>query len=691
MNRFLKWILAGVGIVVVLLVIVTFVLPKVVDPNNYKEKVRAVVYDRTGRELTIGEEIEWTVFPSIGLDLRNLSLSNRAGFGDQPMLTVGEARVSVKLIPMFRNKIEIGQIYLTGVSAYLRQNADGQNNWEDLTPALSDNTVMQQVVDGAVAKFEIEISDGSITLHNTNQSVEIPGGNAVGMELGQPFDMKGQFTVNMVQEELAGEVRFGGRVQPASNGKWLGIEGIDTSFKGEKGVAGKTLPLEMTATANAEVDLSTRQAKLSDFVFRLFDLAVNGDLNVTSLSSTPSYTGVFKLNEFSPKSLMKELGMEELQTEDETVLTRMSGDMKFAGAPGDFNMQELSVKLDKSTFNGTFSIKGSDHSQLDYDFEIDSLNLDNYSSAVKDESGENSETESRNPIQAFGIFFILPGGGDLSIGELVASGLTVTDINVTTSSKISELRLFPISAKLYGGQQQGDIKLDISGSSPILTTNQILTGIQVEGFLKDLTGNAKLEGTGDFYMKIRTDLTNSEIARRSLSGDIGLSVIDGAIVGIDVADSINFVASTLGKQTKPAGATEQDKKTEFGEFIVTGIFDKGILRSDDLTMLSPLLTATGKGSINLVNETINYVLKPMLVNDMNVEGLDKFSGTPIPVKITGSVYEPEFSVDIISGLTGSQKAQLDEKKAELTNSLLNEVLGSKKKKKKKDKDKEEYR
>ena len=133
MNRFLKWLLALAGVVVILLVVVAFVLPKVVDPNNYKgEKFVRRFSRKTGRELTIGGEIEWSVFPTLGLDLSDLSLSNRAGFGERPMLRVDEARISVKLMPIFSKKVEVGRLSLTGISAFLRQNADGQNNWDDL-------------------------------------------------------------------------------------------------------------------------------------------------------------------------------------------------------------------------------------------------------------------------------------------------------------------------------------------------------------------------------------------------------------------------------------------------------------------------------------------------------------------------------------------------------------------------------
>ena len=54
MNKFLKWLVVAVAVVAIILIVTAVVLPKVVDPNNYKEKIRTAVLEETGRELTIG-------------------------------------------------------------------------------------------------------------------------------------------------------------------------------------------------------------------------------------------------------------------------------------------------------------------------------------------------------------------------------------------------------------------------------------------------------------------------------------------------------------------------------------------------------------------------------------------------------------------------------------------------------------
>jgi AsmA protein len=117
----------------------------------------------------------------------------------------------------------------------------------------------------------------------------------------------------------------------------------------------------------------------------------------------------------------------------------------------------------------------------------------------------------------------------------------------------------------------------------------------------------------------------------------------------------------------------KDEKTEFAELTMSGVFNEGVLSSDDLLMLSPLLRATGEGTVNLVEESIDFVLKPVLTGEAG-EALGKLNGVAIPVKLSGNMYEPGIRVDIVAALAESQKEVITKKADEYIGGLL----GSKK-------------
>jgi len=689
-KKLLKLVLVVIGFVVVLLVVAAVVLPMVVDPNDYKEKISASVLKDTGRELTIGGEIQWTVFPSLGLGLSDVTLGNRSGFGDQPMMDIGEAGASVKLMPLFKRKLEVGELKLSDVAINLIRKADGQTNWQDFTSARSKAKTTSSGEGGGFDRFVIsgiQISNANVTFNDADEITELKKFElkASDIELGRPFDLKGGFSLNLAAQKLVGEAKFGGRVQSTANGARLGIEGFEFLLKGERGPAGEKLSLDLSVNADVDIDVTNNKATLSSFVFRLHDMRVTGALDVTAISSAPVYTGRLNVAEFNPKSLLQALGLNVPLTSESNALIRLQADMSFAGSSNSADMRELTVGFDQSTFKGRLKVDNFDSPKLAFDFQIDQLNLDDYmpptESGAVPESTPKSVSESA-PVSAPGtaetdlsveVFRGFTGGGDFRIDELVVNGLTVTDVSLKMSSDGKGVRFFPAKASLYGGQHEGDIRIDASGERPILIAKHGVMGVQTERLLQDLAGSSRLQGEGEFSLKIRTDLSNSNTVLQALSGNLAVSVLNGAIVGIDVVDTIDAVKTVLGKQDEIESEVDDSKKTEFAELSMSGAFDRGVLSSDDLVMLSPLLEATGEGTFDLARESIDYVLSPVLTDAAGGQNLGKLSGVPIPIKLTGNLYEPDYMIDILAVVVGSQK-ELIHKKAD---DLINQALGGK--------------
>ena len=651
MNSFLKWILAAAGVAVVLFVIAAVVLPMVVDPNNYKDEISAAVLKETGRELTIGGDINWSVFPGLGLGVSELTLTEPGGSGDDPMVDIGEAQVSVKLLPLFRKQVEIGRVDLKDVSVSLNKVA-GQDA-------------------GTVSG--ILISDANISIVPASQSA-VPGTNTANIELAQAYNLDGDFSVFVADPELAGDVKFSGLIQPAKNAKHVWLEGLDMSFSGKQGPGEQLVPLEATFSANADIDLAKDSVGLNDFVLTLYDMALRGDVDVTSVSTEPEAHGQIKLAEFNPKSLMRKLNMEPPGTTNPDALTSLQGETRFTYASDSIDLQELLVRFDDTELAGYFKLADFDLPSVSFDFQIDQLNLDDYAETGQSDGGPGSE-ESDLGVDTFRG---LAGGGDFTIGTLVYSGMTATDVKITMTSDRTGVRLHPVNADFYGGKHEGDIRIDAQGSNPLLKANLGLSGVQAGDLLKDLAGEARLLGRADFFLQVESDITNSRSTFETLTGDMGMHVIDGSIFGIDVSKTLNLVSSALGQKKEVSGETQADEKTEFAALSMSGVFVNGILNSDDLIMQSPLLNATGKGSFNLVNETVDYVLSPVLTDDSGVQALDKLSGVAIPIRLTGNIYEPDYKVDVVAAVAASQKDVIDEK----ANELIGKLLGGKKDKKK---------
>src|SRR5581483_8441812 len=125
------------GTIVVLLVIVVVALLLFVHPDSYRGRIEEAVRQQTGRELTIGGKLELRIFPWLAFSVQGLSLGNPPEFGSQPFLTVQQASIGVRPLPMLLSRrLEVSRISVDGLSAHLVKRGT-TNNWHDLTESKS--------------------------------------------------------------------------------------------------------------------------------------------------------------------------------------------------------------------------------------------------------------------------------------------------------------------------------------------------------------------------------------------------------------------------------------------------------------------------------------------------------------------------------------------------------------------------
>lgn len=90
----------------------------------------------------------------------------------------------------------------------------------------------------------------------------------------------------------------------------------------------------------------------------------------------------------------------------------------------------------------------------------------------------------------------------------------------------------------------------------------------------------------------------------------------------------------------------------------------GVFSSDDLDLQAPLLRVGGKGSANLVTETLDYQVNAELVGTVEGqqgESADELAGLEIPVGIKGPFSAPEIDVlldDMLKAKAGAEKAKI---------------------------------
>ena len=84
----------------------------------------------------------------------------------------------------------------------------------------------------------------------------------------------------------------------------------------------------------------------------------------------------------------------------------------------------------------------------------------------------------------------------------------------------------------------------------------------------------------------------------------------------------------------------------------SGEVTDGVMRNDDFFAELPFMQATGKGTVNFVEATVDYTVtgrfleKPEFMTDVSQEELDDFAKAVIPLRITGPLADPDIKPDV---------------------------------------------
>src|SRR6266851_3288427 len=133
--KILKTLLLAAGGIVVLIALVIAIVAATLDPNKYKPEIVAAVKDRTGRALAIEGNLGLSFFPSIGIAVGRVSLSEPGS--SRIFARVEQAKISLALWPLLSKRVVVDRVTLSGLALDLVQGKGGKTNFGDLAGSTS--------------------------------------------------------------------------------------------------------------------------------------------------------------------------------------------------------------------------------------------------------------------------------------------------------------------------------------------------------------------------------------------------------------------------------------------------------------------------------------------------------------------------------------------------------------------------
>jgi len=659
MKSIVKVILGIVLAVVLLMVLAAVLLPVIYDKEDLETAIAAKVKEQTGRDLTIDGELDFSVFPWLAVEVSDLKLSNAEGFGDEPFAQIGQARVGVALIPLFSKQLAADEITLDGLDLRLAVNEKGRNNWDDL--GASDSAApspgeegpglfsSQRVAGLNIRNANIEYRDLQAGAHYRLGNFSMQTGP---LGAGQPVPLD---LTALLEDLTAGtSLDFGMSATAAINleAEQYTFEAFELTTELHADGDSNTLSLQ---APRVSADLAAGTLDLGSFTMQLAKLNAQGTLSASNILEDPAFGGTLSVAEFSPAELLGALQMEAPVTADPDALQRAVLSTSFSGTGSKLALNDFELGLDQSNITGEMSVRNFERPQIGFDFMVDTIDLDRYLEPASEqtEAAEvaipNEELEGQK-IQ-----------GSLRVGTLRLAGLEFSDAEVGLAVKDRKLRVHPLTARFYDGSYSGNITLDSSGATPVLSLDEKIDSITFQRLVADLVDNESLSGQALGHVRLTGHGANSDEMLKSLSGELGLTLSDGALEGINVWYEIRRAyALYKGMAAPPA----EPSRTVFSRMQLSASVADGIVQTRELAGELPFLTVSGKGAVDLGKSNVDL---SMVANVRNAPELASdplgadLTGKRFPFRISGPLDDIGLSVDWAELLKGEATDMLLDK------------------------------
>lgn len=618
MKKMIKWSGIIAGALAVLIILILIIIPFFFDLQRYKPLIEREASKAIGRPLIIGGDLNLSLFPWAGLALSDLHVGNAHGFSEKDFVYVKSFDVKVKFLRLLLKDIQVKRFVITGLRIMLEKTKDSRANWQGLGKkdstgaALQVNEKAQEASNDAIGGLRIKGLTVAEFAIREGELLYIDHSSETRHEIKD---------LNVELNDVSLEEPFKLFISASVDGKPVSIEG-------RMGPLGKE-----PGKGTMMVDLAVKAMNL---------LSMNLGGSVTDVASLPRFDLHLTADKFSPRDLIKVLMPDYvLKTKDPDVLKTMSVQMKIKGTTGDIEISDGTIELDQSKMNFSAAASGFDKPDLAFKMQFDRLDADRYLPPVEEKKVEERSGKSvrrdYSPVRKVSL------DCTISIGEFKIKGLLINDIQARLKGKNGVFRLEPISLDAYEGKITGVAGLDFKRDVPVTQAKVDIIGIQARKIISDFMKKDFLEGkvTGSVNMSMSGD--SAELIKKSLDGNGGLVLKDGAIVGIDLAGMVNNAKMAFGM----AGTGEGGERTDFTEFIIPFEINDGVVNTQNTSLVSPALRVSAKGNADLVNETLDFRVEPTFVKTLKGQGdTQERRGITVPVLVTGSFTKPKFSPDL---------------------------------------------
>lgn len=675
LKRLLK-IFVIVALAVPLFLVIGFILAiSFMDFNKYKPMIEQEISAKTGLELKIEGDLNAGVWP-LQLTIESSQLSVPSAKPDDPsLLRFDKLNLQVSYRELLLNrKLQLTEVEWTAPRILVVRQADGQVNWQrqarldgdwnyrqvalEVEQAQAVSAILLPLVT-LIKTYDLRLNrfavmDGELIWRDetTGQALDIQALRFEAKPVGvkQPMALKLSAKVLNTETEHAFTLDYQTTLTLSENLEQLSLSGLEGSSEITWPASAQREPLSMNVKVK-QLDWSLVEAAwfLQDFHLNAEQLAFTLSLRGQQSNQGQGYAANLSIDQANLRYWLTQAGVNLPNFVNQQVLTQLSGELALQwanhtpqGGVNTWSLDEIDLALDQTRFAGHFGYRRVDNQPVyQFDLKLDQLNLDDYAVRASqiqpiDEAKEAvalSSSETYLPI-ALPITTLRESQleGRIAIGQFQAWQTQLQQVAIGTQANYGQLALVPFDAKLYGGEWLSRLDVDVNHDAPKFKLKGRMQAVDAQAFLQDLAGYGQLSGGLNSRFDLRTQGSNLEAIKYHLNGLFSAQLQQGAYHALD----INKLLS--GQLSEQGDATNLSNVTVKGEAI------NGIYHIQQADLQSERFQAKAFGRVNIPRALIDSQLQ--FTYQQPPAHLAMLQGVQLPIKLTGSLANPDWQVEL---------------------------------------------
>ncbi|MEE4404155.1 outer membrane assembly protein AsmA [Enterobacter mori] len=322
-------------------------------------------------------------------------------------------------------------------------------------------------------------------------------------------------------------------------------------------------------------------------------------------------------------------------------------------------LNALNLQANDSTLKGQASVSLAEKPKWVFDLQFDKLNLENLlppqpNAAADGDVAQTGQSQAAKPRPVISSNLDQPDYNGLrgftadillKANSVRWRGIDFTDVSSQMFNHNGLLVISELSGKMGAGNMSLPGTLDVRKDVASAEFQPRLENIEIGAILKafnypiDLTGQLTL--AGDFSgTKI-----DAEAFRRDWQGQAHVELKDTRMEGLNFQQ---LVQQAVERSSNVKAQENYDSATRLDNFTSELTLDNGKLSLDEMQGTSSLLSLTGEGKLDLVEETADTRFNVRVLSGWEGEGelIDFLKETPIPLNVYGKWQALNYSLQV---------------------------------------------